>query len=208
MPTTTIPTPSLEAPTSSVPELREVAKLNSSEEQVFQLLASGLNAAMVASALSLSEGYISQLLAQSDFRDRVTSARLAKSKDYIARDEKLELAEAKALDRLTLLLPMITKPAEAAKVYATLNAAKRTLSATPTSQNPSTATVVLNLPKSSSIAFTLTHDTNQVLEVDGRSMAALPANKVKEMMTEKSMLRLAQGKLAQAAIPYLNPGDI
>jgi DNA-binding CsgD family transcriptional regulator len=184
------------------------APLNASEEQVFNLLASGLNAAMVASTLSLSESYISQLLSQSDFRDRVTSARLAKNKGLVERDDKLELTEAKALERLALLLPMVVKPLEAARIYQTLNSAKRTTSLPANSSTAGGATVVLNLPKSASVQFTLTHDTNQVLEVDGRSMAPLPASRVKELMTEKSMVRIAQSKLAQAALSHVDTTDI
>ena len=184
------------------------APLNATEEQVFNLLASGLPASMVASSLSISESYISQLLSNSEFRDRVSSARLSKSKNFIARDEKLELTEAKALERLSLLLPMITKPAEAAKIYQVLNNAKRTVTALPTSNSPSTQTVVLNLPKTASVSFTLSHATNQVMEVDGRSMAPLPASKVKELMTDKSMVRTAQGKLMQAAAGLLTKDDI
>ena len=184
------------------------APLNATEEQVFNLLASGLPASMVASSLSISESYISQLLSNSEFRDRVSSARLSKSKNFIARDEKLELTEAKALERLSLLLPMITKPAEAAKIYQVLNNAKRTVTALPTSNSPSTQTVVLNLPKTASVSFTLSHATNQVMEVDGRSMAPLPASKVKELMTDKSMVRTAQSKLMQAAAGLLTKDDI
>jgi DNA-binding CsgD family transcriptional regulator len=184
------------------------APLNASEEQVFNLLASGLNAAMVASTLSLSESYISQLLSNSEFRDRVTAARLAKNKGLVERDDKLELTESKALERLAQLLPMVTKPLEAAKIYQTLNSAKRTTSIPANSSNAGGATVVLNLPKNSSVQFTLAHDTNQVLEVDGRSMAPLPASRVKELMTEKSMVRIAQSKLAQIAVAHTKEEDI
>lgn len=182
--------------------------LNASEEQVFNLLASGLNASMVASTLSLSESYISQLLSNSEFRDRVTSARLAKNKGLIERDDKLELTESKALERLSLLLPMVTKPLEAAKIYQTLNSARRTTSIPANSQTAGSATVTLNLPKNSSVQFTLAHDTNQVLEVDGRSMAPMPAQRVKELMTEKSMVRIAQSKLAQISLAHTRAEDI
>lgn len=152
------------------------ASLSPTEEKVFTLLCQGLDASVVASTLSLSQSFISQLLSRDEFRAEVAKVRLLAKQKFISRDTLLEEAELMALEKLKKTLPLVVKPSEVARIYQILNSSKRALSttaATP-SDSPTLQQVTINLPKNASVSFRLSHDTAQVIEVEGRSMAPAP----------------------------------
>jgi len=148
------------------------------KEQIQKLLSNGLSQTQAAAAVGCDDSYVSQLMAEEEFASAVAAGRAAKTAKFIEADETLEDAESAALKRVKALIPMITKPVEAARVFSVLNAAHRRASEGAASQNQESGDVVtLVLPKAATklhVAIELSSD-KQVIDVEGRSMVTMPA---------------------------------
>lgn len=170
-------------------------------DQIIELLGKGIPAAQVAAAVGCDDSYISQLLSSPEVYSRVTELRSAHFSEYVAEDEKLNTAEAAALDRVCSLVPFITRPTEAVRVFGVLNAAKRR-AVNAESSMPVVQTVSIELPEAARVSFTLTAD-RQVIEVAGRSMATMPAKSLAARLEERSAQRLLSTVVPSSLISML-----
>ena len=163
------------------------------KEQIIELLGKGLTATQVAMAVGCDDSYISQLLADPDTKTAVETKRATNLTHYVEHDSRVDKAEEAALERMENLLPFVTKPSEAARIFSVLNGAKRrAATAGPASSAPA-RTVTLQLPESSSISFTLSHD-KQVIEIEGRSLATMPAKNLAQRLEQRNAARLLETK--------------
>ena len=153
------------------------------------MLGRGIPAMQVAAAVGCDDSYISQLIADENIAMQVAELRAAHFSHYVEQDAKADDAEEAALNRMASLIPFITKPAEAARVYAVLNAAKRRTSDHSSSANAPAQTVVLELPEASRVSFTITSD-RQVIEIAGRSMTTMPAKSLAAQLEQRNASRL------------------
>lgn len=159
------------------------------KDRIIEMLGNGIPATAVAAALGCTDSYISQLLTEDGVVEQVQALRAVKFQEYAEQDARLETAEQKALNKIESLIPYITKPSEAARVYGILNAAKRKTGVHAT-QNSQVGTVVqLNLPQAAVVSFTLTSD-KQVVEVEGRSMVTMPAKSLAARLEQRNAARL------------------
>ena len=69
--------------------------------------------------------YISQLMANDDFRAAVTELRVKNLTAATERDGKIDGLEDRALGKMEEMIDWITKPTDMARVFMTLNTAKR-----------------------------------------------------------------------------------
>ena len=158
-------------------------------EKIIEMLGKGIPATQVASAVGCEDSYISQLLSEPGVTEEVTSLKATHFSKYLEQDGKADDAEAMALKKLTSLIPFITRPAEAARAYAVLNAAKRKTVDNVASALPVQAVVSLELPAATRVRFTVTHD-KQVIEVEGRSMTTMPAANMAQKLAQRHASRL------------------
>ena len=166
------------------------------QDRIVEMLGNGIPPANVAIALGCSESLVSQVLSQDGVSEQVTALRAARFAEFAEHDTSIETAESKALKRLDSLIPFITKPAEAARVFGILNgAARKTGAAAGATASPSTV-VQLNLPKAAQVSFTLTTD-KQVIEVEGRSMVTMPAKSLAARLEQRNAARLLDLKVPQ-----------
>lgn len=152
-------------------------------DRIIDMLGQGLPGNVIASAVGCDPSYISQLMENEDTRTIVAEKRAVRAEAGLQRDAKWDKVEDLALDRAISMLPLLTKPSELVRVATLANAAKRR-STEVAGINDSTAPVVtLNLPQAAVVNFQM-NVNSQVIAVDGRSMQALPTNKLAKMVEQ------------------------
>lgn len=163
--------------------------LNGVQEKIKDLLAAGVSQTQVAAAVGVSDGYISQLMEDENFRTAVIMSRGEIAVNDVKADQEVDDIEEAARQKIKGLLAFETKISTVLKVYQVMNAAKRKTE--PTAATIPNAGVIVNisLPQKAIVDFTLTAD-KQVVEVAGRSMATLPSNVVHAKLREKQAARL------------------
>lgn len=157
--------------------------LSSTQERILDLLAAGVSQVQTAAALGVEESYVSQLMANEEFRSAVSLKRADKAVDQIEHDGKIDDIEEKAWERVQKLLPMETNLMRVLKVAQVANAAKRKTETSIIPQQPSTI-VNIALPQQALVHFKLSSD-KQVVEVEGRSLATMPSHVVQAKMRER-----------------------
>jgi hypothetical protein len=158
-------------------------------DKIIEMLGKGIPATQVASAVGCDDSYISQLMAEEGVEARVIELKAAHFSQYVEQDQKLDDAEAQALEKVAQLVPFITRPAEAVRVYGVLNAAKRRTVDTANAAGVVAQTVHLELPEAARVRFTITSD-KQVIEIEGRSMTTMPAKSLAAQLEQRNAARL------------------
>jgi len=109
------------------------------EDKAVTLLGQGFLPAQVASAVGLTISRISQLASDPEISKQVAELKFAALSKHNERDDIADNLEKLLLERLAETAPLLFRPMEIAKVYATVNAAKRRGSSAPdntAAQNP------------------------------------------------------------------------
>lgn len=136
------------------------------EDRALSMLGSGAPAGIVAQALGVTEGRISQLLANEEFSQAVADLRFKNLNKQTQLDDRYSDMETKLLDKLEKTLPFLTRPKDVASVLGTINGTKRR-GAQLTQATQSTGQIVnLTIPIAIAHKFT-TNVNNQVIEVKG-----------------------------------------
>jgi len=157
-------------------------------DQILELLGSGLSPAMTSNVLGITESRISQLLSNEDFAAKVVAKRMASAQGLIARDGKYDKIEDKLLESLENSVRFLVDPMKVLRALQVINAAKRR-GAPALEQQPITAQTIVQLqvPVIVAAKFVL-NGQKEVVEIDGRSMAPLSHNgvlsKLKEMQSD------------------------
>lgn len=168
-------------------------------ERIIEMLGNGIAATHVAAALGIDDSYVSQILAEDGVEEQVRSLRAARFGELAAMDERLDTVEEVALRKVEALLPFTTKASEAARIYSLLNAARRKTGAA-ASNVPAGATILqLNLPPRTQLNFTMAAN-KEVVEVEGRSMATLPAKSMAKLLETRQATRLLSQEIPPTAL--------
>jgi hypothetical protein len=154
-------------------------------ERIKAMLGAGLEASVIARAVGCEPSYITQLMDDENFRDEVQTARVLNLTDATARDKRLTRLEDAAIGRLEATLPMVMKPMEAAKILQIVNNTKRRGAEIAGGNAAGGAPVVqLMLPQAARVSFTF-NSSNQIVDVEGRSMAPLPTTRLVQMAAQR-----------------------
>jgi len=151
------------------------AHLSLTERRALELLGSGAGPEQVASAVGVTTGFISQLLAAPEFAAAVADLRFQSLSSYNTRDEKINSLEDQLLEKLENLLPMMFRPMEVVRAYATINAAKRRGAAAPASAHTTQNIVSITLPQIIIDRFTAvtTNINNQVIKAGNQDLITM-----------------------------------
>lgn len=151
--------------------------------KIKEMLGFNIPANVVASALGISDGLVSQLLSEEDFAREVHDLRLQNSLQHLNRDKEYDQIEDLLIDKLKDRLEnplQFTKPAEILAAIRVINGAKRrSAPAELGTGNSGRSVVTLQLPANTEFAarFVL-NDKSQVIEVAGRPLATMGAKGV------------------------------
>lgn len=145
-------------------------------DRIVSYLGQGIQQSVVASSCGVTPAYVSQLLELEEVREAVALLRSKELEVSLETDRSIERIERKALEMVDRKLPFVKNATEAAKVFATLNAArKKAVVGDQASDVAAAQQVVITVPKGAQLLFKL-NPNNQVIEVEGRSMATLPSS--------------------------------
>lgn len=148
-------------------------------DKIISLLGAGVGQTIAAEAAGVSPSYVSQLLQEPQVLQEIALLKSDRLQGYLEIDSTIETAEKMALDKTVKLIPFIRNAEGAVKVFAALNAArKKSQESSNTEQFADQVTIVL--PKAAKVMITMNSD-NQIVEVDGRSMAPLPSKALPAM---------------------------
>jgi len=176
--------------------------LSLTERRALELLGSGAGPEQVASAVGVTTGAISQLLANENFAAAVADLRFQSLSSYNTRDEKINSLEDQLLEKLENLLPMMFRPMEVVRAYATINAAKRRGAAAPTTVNSTQNIVSITLPQIIVDRFTAvtTNINNQVIKVGDQDLITMQSGTLLALCKGDTDAELTKRSETNAAI--------
>jgi len=160
--------------------------MSNNRDKALELLGANLENVVVANALGVSESLVSQWLSDEAFAVEVQKRKLQNLTEATSRDRKWNCLEDQLLEKLEGLLPMIVNPMAVIQALKAVNGATRRGSQRELGAVAQSTHLHLHMPALLAAKFVV-NPTNQVVEVDGRSVATMPANAVvEEMMRRKS----------------------
>lgn len=136
-------------------------------QRAAKLLGNGVEQEIVATALGVTPGYISQLLGEPEFALEVSQLRLLNLENATERDGKYDTLEDKMLGRLEQLEPYMTKPREVLGALQVLNRAVRRGVKPEQAPQVKQDVVVLQMPVVIQNKFVV-NELNQVVAVGSR----------------------------------------
>ena len=144
-------------------------------DKIVAYLGQGIQQSVVASSCGVTPAYVSQLLELPDVREEIAVLRSKQLETALESDVAVERIEKAALRMVEARLPYVRNAVEAVKIAATLNGMKRKAAIGDQSSDVLAAQQVLvTVPRGASLHFKL-NNNNQVIEVEGRTMAPLPS---------------------------------
>jgi hypothetical protein len=169
---------------SSTPAIPQQFLSDPIKEKLIGYLASGVSQTAAAKAVGVDDSYVSQLLALPDFRQAILDISATRLHEAVRHDDNIESIEKKALRVLDQKLPYVRSAMEAAKIFATLNGAKKKAVDSGSGTGTGGAqSVTIVLPRAATVALKL-NTSNQVIEVEGRTMAPLPSRALPQLAEE------------------------
>ncbi len=155
--------------------------------KIIDFLGNGLSAEVVASAVGVTTGYISQLLSDPEIAQTVSGLRSAKLSEGSDRDSKYDDLEDSLLDQLEEVVPFMTKSHEIVRALTMVNGAKRRTVIPEVTDSISGAGTVINLilPTAMVPQF-ITNANNQVVEAGDQTLVTMPSGQLEVMHNEHS----------------------
>lgn len=147
--------------------------------QVEELLGSGLSNDVVASAIGCDPSYISQLLSDEEFYNRVVSRRTRNLQKHSERDNRVDSLQDVLLEKLEAQVPMMYKSGEILNAYKILNSAKKQGPQATGHTNINQTVVNIRLPDSLKQKYVL-NGSGEVVEVDGQTLVTMGSQNVLE----------------------------
>lgn len=167
---------------------------SSIETRALTLLGQGLDPSVVASALGVTDGRISQLLADDLFRSKVTELKFNSMQKAGELDTTYNDIEGKLLDKLQSSLPLLTKPRDVLSAISVINGAKRRGAQNADSTQLQAKVVQLSLPNAILQQF-VSNVHNQITEIrdgEGKSQTLVTAQSGSLEQLANSVLRKEQ----------------
>lgn len=163
---------------------------NGNDGKILTLLGQGIDANIVASAVGVSEAYISQLISDPIFAARVYELRFKALAKHSERDNIYDETEDTLLVKLKHMIPLMFKPMEVLAAIRVINQAKRRGAGfSPTAQTTA-PTVSLTLPISIINQFRL-DSNNQVIQAGQQALITVQSGNMNKLLEAR------QGKAPQ-----------
>lgn len=158
------------------------------EERALSLLGAGVAAESVASALGVTGGYISQLLADDVFATQVATLRYENLQKHNLRDDSYDDIEDRLLEKLSASLGLMFKPETLLKAISVVNAAKRRGQATPEQVVNNQTVVQLVLPAVIAQRFSV-NINNQVTRAGDQELHTIPSSNLLKQVEDRREMR-------------------
>ena len=160
---------------------------SATEARALKLLGSGVAPHQVASAIGVTESYISQLVSNPDFAEQIAELRYANLVKHNTRDDKYNAMEDTLLDKLEDLVPLMHRPQELLRAIQVINGAKRRGSEMPETAVQKSSVVTLNMPVQVINRFT-TNIHNQVVSAGQQDLLTIQSQELLKKVPEKQKM--------------------
>lgn len=157
-------------------------------EKIVKYLAADIQQSVVASSCGVTPAYITQLLELPEVREEISLLRAAKLERSLETDDTLDSLEVAALKQVKDRLPFVRTAVEAVRIASTLNGMKRKATPDASADAVAAQSVTITVPRGASLMFKM-NANNQVIEVEGRTMAPLPSKALpglQQRLTDKT----------------------
>lgn len=155
------------------------------EEKIKSLLGLNLPMNIVATAVGVQESEVALLMEQPEFNAAVVELRVESITAGAQRDKQIDGLEGKLIQKLEEAIdcgiPM--QPALVARLFQIVNAAKRRATPEHSLDAAPRQALTLVLPNCIAAQF-IVNPKNQVIEVEGRTIATMPAGAVNKKLEE------------------------
>ena len=169
----------------------QVGKTSSVEEKALALLGSGVAAEQVASALGVTPGRISQLLAEETFSQEVAALRYDALQQHNKRDDRYDRLEDTLMDKLDKAMPLLIRPGDIINALTKVNNATRRGQSAPTQVNNQQNIVTLVMPTIIVDKFT-TNAQNQVTSAGGQDLSTMASGNLLKQVEDATVQIPAQ----------------
>lgn len=159
-------------------------KLSSSEEKALDYLGQGIEPAIVASALGLSESRISQLISNPYFAAKVLERRQVTLAKHVSRDQGYDSIEDTLQEKLKDMIPLMFKPMEVLAAVRIINQVKRRSVPQETSGHSQQPVVPLVLPIQIINQFRL-NAQNTVIEAGQQQLITVQSGQMKDLLNRQ-----------------------
>lgn len=148
--------------------------LSHAAEKALVLLGQGVSIQQAALAIGVTEGYISQLMAQEEFANEVATLRFNNLQEHNTRDKAYDELEDALLTKMKDSIPLLMKPMEIRATLKTINEAKRRGTSAPSHLLEKHQIVQVVLPAIIQQHFTANvNGLNQVVSVGEKDITTL-----------------------------------
>lgn len=156
--------------------------MSSTSERALSLLAEGIPAVQVASALGVTESAISQFISDEKFAARLAELRFEKLRRHNARDAELDELEDQLIKQLKSFAQLAVRPMEIARILQIVNSAKRRGASSPDAITQATPVIKLSIPTMIVNQIALRVDANnQVISANSQSLVTIPSSHVSKL---------------------------
>lgn len=156
----------------------------STQQQALEMLAQGISPVQVATAIGVTESYISQLMGDEDFRAALESHRIARSKEDLAFDAQLERTEKTYLERIEEKAKFANLQ-QSLQAFKIVNSARRRKDSAIIAGNTiNNVAVVIQLPQTAAAQYVVSSQ-NEIIEVDGKTMVSATPRKLDEILAAR-----------------------
>jgi hypothetical protein len=136
----------------------------------------------------VEESWVSQLMAEEEFREEVERMRGEAAAGRLENDKRIDSIEDRAWQKVEQLLPIQTDIMKVLKVAQAANTARRTAAGAIGVSQPSTV-VQLTLPTAIHVEFKMSSD-RQVVEVDNRPLQTMASSTVHALLNQQRAHKL------------------
>lgn len=157
-----------------------------STDQIQELLGQGLSNEVVATAVGCTTSYITQLMSEDTFLQKVIALRAANLQANTKRDRSIDSLEDRLIEKFSDMIPYITKPMEILAAMRTTNAMiRRGVSSTDSTVINQT---VVNLTMPTNIMQNFVKNSQgEVVEVAGKTLVTMPAHQLLNNLEHKAI---------------------
>ena len=157
--------------------------LTSTQDRALSLLGQGVSPEHTALALGITPSAISQLLSAPEFAEQVATLRFQNLAKHSERDNRADTLEDKLLEKIEDLLPFISRPLEAARLYQIVNGAKRRGQSAPESITNQQEVVQLLMPVQIINQYTV-NSNNQVIKAGQQDLVTVQSGRMQHLLDQ------------------------
>lgn len=180
-----------------------VGMSTATRDKIIGYLGRGVSPQVTATSCGVTPAYVSQLLDLEDVRDEIALRRAGLLEEALEADTTIERIEKAALKKVEEKLPYVRSAIEAVKIAATLNGMKRKAASTDQGADVLAAQqVTILLPRAASVNLKI-NANNQVIEVEGRTMAPLPSKALPGLQVRMAAIALPVTDVTPLATPVV-----